>query len=105
MDKAYLTPSELARRYKETVSVKTLANWRSAGTGPPWVKIGGRVLYALEDVQLWEAARRMGRGAARVSARASVAALFLMPTKLTAYVDTGRLFWRIGRIAVQAAAT
>ena len=33
-----LTPAELATMLG--MSVRTLANWRSAGKGPPYVKIG-----------------------------------------------------------------
>lgn len=36
------------------VSVRTLANWRCSGSGPRFTKIGGRILYALEDLQRWE---------------------------------------------------
>ncbi len=33
------------------VSVKTLAKWRCAGGGPPFIKMGSRVLYAMADVE------------------------------------------------------
>lgn len=39
-----LTPVEAAALLR--VTPKTLANWRSAGTGPAFKKIGGRVVYA-----------------------------------------------------------
>ncbi|QCX26420.1 helix-turn-helix domain-containing protein [Nocardioides jishulii] len=38
---------------------KTLANWRSAGTGPTFVKIGGMVRYRLADVEAYEAGSRV----------------------------------------------
>lgn len=38
-----LTPPEAASWLR--ISLKTLANWRSAGTGPAWVKLGSRVAY------------------------------------------------------------
>jgi excisionase family DNA binding protein len=31
----------------------TLANWRSAGKGPPFVKVGRHVRYRPEDVDQW----------------------------------------------------
>lgn len=37
---------------------KTLDNWRSTGGGPPYYKIGGRVLYDDAEVDAWLAARR-----------------------------------------------
>lgn len=54
----YLTPKELAARYGGAIAPKTLANWRSQGKGPPYVKLGGRVVYALHDVLEWEKSRR-----------------------------------------------
>ena len=56
----YLTPSELVERYKRTITIRTLANWRSIGDGPQYTKIGGRVLYSLDGVISWEAARTLG---------------------------------------------
>lgn len=53
----YLTPEELSGRYKNEISVKTLANWRSHGGGPKYSKIGGKILYPLNEVQAWEASR------------------------------------------------
>ena len=34
-------------------SPKTLAQWRSKGTGPRSVKRGGRVFYRLDDLKRW----------------------------------------------------
>ena len=33
--------------------VKTLANWRSAGRGPRWSKLGGAVRYCGSDLNAW----------------------------------------------------
>ena len=33
--------------------VKTLANWRSAGRGPRWAKLGGRVRYRGDVLNNW----------------------------------------------------
>lgn len=53
----YLTPEEVAERYEGKISVRTLANWRSAGTGPPFAKIGGRILYKSRLLLDWEEQR------------------------------------------------
>lgn len=51
----FLTPAQLVERWKGQVSPATLATWRSRDNGPPFVKIGGRVLYRLADIAAWEA--------------------------------------------------
>ena len=52
--KRYLTPREVSERYGGSISVGTLANMRSAGVSPPYKKIGGKVLYFVEDLEKWE---------------------------------------------------
>lgn len=37
----------------------TLDMWRSAKTGPPYVRVGRRVLYRLADLREWVAARQV----------------------------------------------
>jgi hypothetical protein len=37
---------------------KTLENWRSQGRGPAYVKVGGRVLYPVADLEAFVAANR-----------------------------------------------
>jgi len=49
----HLHQVELARRWK--LSPRTLERWRWLGQGPQYVKIGGRVVYRLEDVEAHEA--------------------------------------------------
>lgn len=53
----YMTAVELSTRWKGTISPRTLANWRVTGSGPRFVKIGGRVMYRQADVLAWENAR------------------------------------------------
>lgn len=36
---------------------KTLANWRSTDTGPPYRRHGGRIVYAIEELDKWSAQR------------------------------------------------
>jgi hypothetical protein len=50
----FFTPHDLYRRWGKAISLKTMANWRSLGTGPPYSKMGGRVLYRISDVLVWE---------------------------------------------------
>ena len=56
-EKLFYTPEELAQRYGGKVTVRTLANWRSAGISPPYCKIGGRILYRVKDIEEWERKR------------------------------------------------
>lgn len=54
----FFTPAQVVERYAGVISVRTLANWRSAGAGPDFVKVGGRVVYERTAVERWEAARK-----------------------------------------------
>jgi hypothetical protein len=53
----YLTPQKLSERWERRIKVKTLANWRSDpdGRGPRFRRHGGRILYDITDVEVWEA--------------------------------------------------
>ncbi len=65
MSDTYLTPEELAERWR--VNVKTLANWRSNKTGPQYLKLGGRrntrVMYPIAAVYAYEAKHMRGEEA------------------------------------------
>jgi predicted site-specific integrase-resolvase len=37
------------------ISIRTLEKHRTYGTGPTYRKVGGRVLYTVEDLQDWTA--------------------------------------------------
>lgn len=50
----YLQPRELAERWRGVVTLATLDNWRSQSRGPRFVKIGGRVLYPVAEVEAYE---------------------------------------------------
>ena len=52
--KLCLTQKELARRW--AISHRTLERWRCTGEGPDYLKLGGRVIYRLEDIAAFEAA-------------------------------------------------
>jgi hypothetical protein len=53
------TPEEVAE-YLRDIPVKTLAEWRSRGIGPAYMKIGRYVRYRWSDVLAWEETRRVG---------------------------------------------
>ena len=53
----YLTPQQVRDRYQGRLSLQTLANWRYQGTGPQYLKLGGRVLYPLAELLAWERER------------------------------------------------
>jgi hypothetical protein len=55
--KLYLRPTELAERW--SISTKMLANDRCAGRGMSYLKVGSAVLYALADVEEYEAKNRV----------------------------------------------
>lgn len=46
-----LSPEKLADQLG--VATRTLANWRSRGVGPSFVKIANRVVYLPDDVKSW----------------------------------------------------
>jgi hypothetical protein len=49
----HLNQVELSRRWR--LSPRTLERWRWLGEGPRFLKIGGRVVYRLEDIEAYEA--------------------------------------------------
>ncbi len=51
----HLDQFELATQWK--MSHRTLERWRSEGHGPAYLKLGGRVLYRVEDVETFERAQ------------------------------------------------
>jgi hypothetical protein len=54
----HLNQIELARRWR--ISERTLERWRWQKRGLPHLKVGGRVVYRLEDVLAYEAAQLRG---------------------------------------------
>ena len=54
-DIKFLNQHELSARWK--LSGRTLERWRWLGTGPRYHKIGGRVVYRIEDIEEWENTR------------------------------------------------
>ena len=54
----HLNQAELARRW--ALNHRTLERWRWTGCGPCYLKIGGRVVYRLADIEAYEAAHLRG---------------------------------------------
>ena len=52
----HLDQKGLADRW--LISPRTLEQWRWQGKGPRYLKIGGRILYPLVEVESFEAASR-----------------------------------------------
>jgi predicted site-specific integrase-resolvase len=56
MTTRHLNQIDLANRW--CMSERTLERWRYEGRGPAFLKIGGRVLYRLKDVEGYEMANQ-----------------------------------------------
>jgi hypothetical protein len=52
MRETCLNQTELAARWK--ISPRTLERWRWINEGPQFLKIGGRVIYRLKDIEAFE---------------------------------------------------
>jgi predicted DNA-binding transcriptional regulator AlpA len=55
VNESWLSRQELADRYG--LPAKTLAQWASKGTGPPYARMGRYVGYRLSDLIEWETER------------------------------------------------
>jgi len=53
MSVRHMNQIELAARWH--ISHRTLERWRWSGEGPRYIKIGGRVVYRVEDIEAFEA--------------------------------------------------
>lgn len=60
-----LYQEEVAAKLKRPLS--TLRYWRHTGDGPKSFKLGGRVVYKLEDVEQWIEAQYTDAAAGRVA--------------------------------------
>ena len=54
MTTKHLNQVELSRRW--SLSPRTLERWRWLRQGPNYLKVGGRIVYRMEDVEAFEAA-------------------------------------------------
>lgn len=55
----HLNQCSLAERW--CISPRTLERWRWLRTGPVFLRIGGRIVYRLEDVEAYEAQQMRGQ--------------------------------------------
>ena len=69
MPQTHFNQADLAARLN--ISPRTLERWRWTDEGPAFLKIGGRVVYLLEDVEAFEQARRCESTAQGIQLRAA----------------------------------
>lgn len=64
MSEQYLTANDVVARYGGQITRGTLANWRSGGVsnGPPFTRIGNRILYPLSKLEAWEKSQTIEPG-------------------------------------------
>lgn len=53
-NRKYLTVEEVSERYRGSISVGTLRNWRAMRIGPGYIKIGKAVLYSVDELEVWD---------------------------------------------------
>ncbi len=58
--KELLTPAEVAELWE--LPERTLADWRSRGIGPAFIKLGRHCRYRMEDVLRYEESQRVTTG-------------------------------------------
>jgi hypothetical protein len=63
----HLNQVDLSRRW--SISPRTLERWRWLQAGPQYLKIGGRVVYRLEDVESFEAAQTKNDSGRQIGSR------------------------------------
>lgn len=51
----HLDQTALARRWR--ISPRSLERWRWLGQGPPYLKVVGKVLYRISDIEAYEQAQ------------------------------------------------
>lgn len=61
----FLTPEEVAERYRGGISVGTLRNWRAMRIGPTFLKIGKAILYPVSELDAWDEKNRVTCRASR----------------------------------------
>lgn len=55
----FLTPEEVADRYRGGISIGTLRNWRTKRIGPSYLKIGKAILYPVDELEEWDRSNRV----------------------------------------------
>jgi len=52
MNNQLLNPNQLSERWQ--IASTTLRHWRWSGKGPKYLKLGGRVMYRIKDIEEFE---------------------------------------------------
>jgi hypothetical protein len=81
----HLSQLDLARRW--AISPRTLERWRWTGEGPRYIKLLGRVVYRLADIEAFENARLHESTKQKVSATTDVEGRAKPPLDATRYAD------------------
>ena len=61
----HINQVELSRRWR--LSPRTLERWRYQSTGPQYLKVGGRVVYRLSDIEAHEAEQLRATGTTKAA--------------------------------------
>lgn len=80
---SHLSTRELGERWN--ISPRTLERWRYAGEGPRFLKLGGRVVYRLADIEAFEAAHLRTRTDLREERDSKTTTTFLAKTETKLY--------------------
>ncbi len=75
----HLNQVELSRRW--SLSPRTLERWRWQNIGPRYLKVGGRVIYRLEDIESYES-ENMFEASAAISDGEAIALSVTPPPKI-----------------------
>lgn len=68
MTNGYLSTAEFCKQHR--VSARTAMRWRGSGEGPPWVRVGPRlILYPIADTEAWAEQRKFTHRAEELSRR------------------------------------
>ena len=55
-----ITEVELNELLGEEIPPRTYERWRRTGLGPPYLRLGNRIRYRVDDVLVWLARQRRG---------------------------------------------
>jgi hypothetical protein len=81
----HLSQLDLARRW--AISPRTLERWRWTGEGPQYIKLLGRVVYRLADIEAFENARLHESTKQKVSVTTDIGDGAKPPLDATRYAD------------------
>jgi len=49
-----LDANQVSARYNGRISTRTLANWRTQGKGPKYIRRGGKIFYPVKFLNEWD---------------------------------------------------